>query len=71
VLVGGKLRKRRGGAPIHDNKLGDMVLKGGSKKRRKSVKRGKSIKRGGTLGGMFGGMNTVTDTVNSFFGTKF
>ena len=66
-MVGGKLRKR-GGAPIHDNKLGDMVLKGGSKRQRKSVKR---VKRGGTLGGMFGGMNTVTDTVNSLFGTKF
>ena len=76
-MVGGKLRRRGGtlnyseylgGAPLHDNKLGDM-MKGGSKRRRK---RGKSIKRGGsTLGGMFGGMNSVTGTINSLFGTKF
>ena len=63
-MVGGKFR-RRGGAPLQDNKLGDR-MKGGSKRRRKTVKRG-----GSSLGGMFGGMDSFTDTVNSMLGTKF
>ncbi len=61
-LIGGKL---------HLNTLSELEPKliGGYKKRRRTAKR---VRRGGSsLGGMFGGMNTITDTINSIFDTKF
>ena len=49
--------------------LEEPKLIGGYKKRRRTAKR---VRRGGSsLGGMFGGMSSFTDTINSLFDTKF
>jgi len=72
---GNKSRKnktRRGGNKLNTNtliggnKLNTNTLIGGSKRRRSRVKRG-----GSSVGGMLGGMDSITGTINSFFGTKF
>lgn len=61
-LIGGKLE----GYSLNAE---EPKLIGGYKKRRRTVKR---VRRGGSsLGGMFGGMTTITDTINSLFDTKF
>ena len=79
-MKGGKLRKhvskglrkrvKRGGnmqeEEIIEEMKGGKLRKRGYKGLRKSVKRG-----GSSLGGMFGGMESVTGTINSLFGTKF
>ncbi len=64
TLIGG--HKLNTNTLIGGNKLNIDTLIGGSKRRRKTVKRG-----GSSLGGMFGGMDSITGTINSYFGTKF
>ena len=65
TLIGGN--KLNTNTLIGGNKLNTNTLIGGSKRRRTS-----RVKRGGSsLGGMLGGMDSITGTINSFFGTKF
>jgi hypothetical protein len=64
TLIGGN--KLNTNTLIGGNKLNIDTFIGGSKRRRKTVKRG-----GSSLGGIFGGMDSITGTINSYFGTKF
>jgi hypothetical protein len=78
-----KTRKtRRGGQKLNTNtliggqKLNTNTLIGGQKLNTNTLiggfKKRKTVKRGGSsLGGMFGGMDSITGTINSYFGTKF
>ncbi len=60
------------GGKLNTNSLDELEepkIRGGYKKRRRTAKR---VRRGGSsLGGMFGGMTTITNTINSMFDTKF